>query len=273
MLNTRAATFYKISPSGNTTLLFEGLHYTQEEKNIMASTALKSTHLGGEQAGFIDIKQGILHMAGGEFCANATRSLALLMAMQHALQPKQTWRGQIKTSGFSEILSVKVQCLENGTYDVTLYLPLSHIPKPQILAEGKVLMALPGIDHLLIDASLHPFEPQHWQAHAQNMRKIHALEQGNAVGCIWWEKQLHAQDFTIHPVVMVPDPYTECYENACGSGTMALALYLYSVTQQKEYIVQQPGGFLSINIEKNANNTLVGIGGMVSLVAKGQTFL
>ncbi len=63
--------FYKLNPSGNTTLLFHGLHYEKHCKNIFASKGLMD--LSAEQAGFMDINSGELQMAGGEFCINVTR--------------------------------------------------------------------------------------------------------------------------------------------------------------------------------------------------------
>ncbi len=272
MQNNLTIPFYKISPSGNITLLFEGLDFSQEQKKIIASQGLKSSHLGGEQAGFIDIEKGILHMAGGEFCANATRSLALLMALQHSLKLGEIWQGSINTSGFDAPLSVQVHCLSHAAYHVTLYLPLEHIPEAQILAEGNVLMPLPGIDHLLIDAHMHPFDITHCLSLAQNFREKFNLGQNQAAGCIWWNKISNSQEFFINPVVMVPDPFTHCHENACGSGTIALALYLYSTTGQRDFIVHQPGGILSISIDNRSLNNIIGIGGNVSLVASGQCF-
>ena len=75
-----ALTFSKWSPGGNTTLLFPDAGQRPAEQARLASLALDSSMLGGEQAGFVNLSQHKLRMAGGEFCVNASRAVGALLA-------------------------------------------------------------------------------------------------------------------------------------------------------------------------------------------------
>ncbi len=277
--------FYKVNPSGNMTLLFEGLHYTQEEKQHIALTALHAQHLFAEQAGFIDIQKGQLCMAGNEFCVNATRALALLMAKHAHIDTTNSWEGTIHTSGFDAPICVRVcNNMPAQSYNVTLRLPLTNIPQSKTLGDGFNLITLPGIEHILIDTKILPFDAQSWKEQAQQVRNTFALHKNSAIGCIWWDESTHAttntaqevdtMHLTAHPIVMVPTPYTECYENACGSGSVALALVLHEKFAKTSFYIHQPGGYLHIELKlEDKAQCYALISGPVNIVASGQAYL
>ncbi len=276
--------FYKVSPSGNMTILLEETPYTQKASHGISGEIISSQHLGGEQVAFIELKKGILRMAGGEFCANATRALGLVMAMQEcALQPGCQWHGSIQTSGFKEPLAVTVKMPEidkiGHGHDVSLRIPILKAPAIQELAKGVVLVTLPGISHLLIDAELYPFSPQHWQESAQTFRQKFDLEQIPAVGCLWWRaiKGTQSQNLLcalhMHPVVLVKNPYSLYYENACGSGTLALGLWLQQQSGKEQFYVRQPGGYLTLSFHVQQGVLMADLGGPVHLVAQGEAYL
>ncbi len=276
--------FYKVSPSGNTTILLEGLHLSTEQMLAISAKALCPKHLGGEQVCFVQVQEGILRMAGGEFCGNATRSLALIMATQNGcLEPGCAWQGHIDTSGFDQPLYVTVKMPEVDNirhgHDVSLHIPITTPPLMRELAKGIVLVSLPGISHLLIDAELYPFSEKHWQENAQELRTKFALEHIPAVGCLWWRSIKNTQSqhllctLHMHPVVMVQNPYTLYYENSCGSGTLALGLWLQKLSGREEFYVHQPGGYLSLSLRKAArpqDGMTAILGGPVHIVAQGQ---
>ncbi len=278
--------FYKVSPSGNMTILLEGAYLSAHEQHALATQALAAQHLGGEQVGFVDVENGVLRMAGGEFCGNATRSLGLLMAERAGvLAPGHVWQGSIDTSGFKERLKVIVKMPEvdkvRHGLDVSLHIPILTAPIMHELAKGVVLISLPGISHLLIDAERYPFSPQHWQENAQALRQKYDLEDMPAVGCMWWHATKGPQSqhllcaLHMHPVVLVKDPYTLYYENACGSGTLALGLWLQKHSGKEEFFVRQPGGYLSLSVRKvpqTQGALMAELGGPVHLVAQGQAF-
>ncbi len=275
--------FYKINPSGNMTVLFEGTHFSQEEQLFFTQQAISSQHLHCEQVGFVDTAKGILRMAGGEFCVNATRSLGLTMALQatqHNLSHE--WKGQVLTSGMQEPLTVEVKKPEIDTlrygYDVTLHIPVPTLPPMQEVSKGLVLVTLDGISHLLIDAEIYPFCAETWQESARAFRQQLGIDHLPAVGCIWWSPIVnqHSQHkvckMRMHPVVRIQHPYTECYENSCGSGTLALGLWLLKTTPQRICFVQQPGGYLSLEFQEHGYMRYALLGGPVHMCAQGQAF-
>ncbi len=278
--------FHKINPSGNITTLFEGVHFSAAQMQEIAEQAISSRHIGCEQVGFVDVKNGILHMAGGEFCANATRSMALLMAMEQEppIAPGQEWRGKVFTAGYDEGLTLVVKqpeldAVKQGL-EVLLLLPMPTLPPMVELAKGIVLVRMQGIDHLLIDAEIYPFSQNDWKKHAQRFRQQFGLESGPAVGCMWWSPIVGAASqhllcsVHMHPVVRVLSPFTECYENSCGSGTVALGLWLYKSSGKQQFFMQQPGGYLSLDYRDHATyGTVAVLGGPVHRVASGQAFI
>ncbi len=308
--------FYKVHPSGNMTCLFEGIHLNQLERKTIAAQALRQNHIDGEQAGFIDIDKGILHMAGGELCINATRCLGLLMALRAGCTAQgQKWQGKVQVSGMPDAheslyMEVEKPCVQHTSpmapasvvdapHMVTLHMPMHPIPPMQEVEKGLVVVRMPGITHILLDITYHPFPKDGWKEKSAALRKKLQLEQELAVGCIWWKslapaesyahmsdagmtctgtKNYTAQHLRIDPVVFVKNPPTECYENACGSGTLAVTLWLYTQNQQQSFVVQQPGGYLTVAFhsteqqENRASALMAHIGGPVFVVAQGTAF-
>ncbi len=278
--------FHKLSPSGNMTLLFEGLHFSSAERAMYASQGLLPCHIGAEQAGFVDIEQGILEMAGGEFCINATRSLALLMALKQNIANSDPWHGVVHSSGFTHPLQTTVIQVKTNEanhkfyYNVDLSIPLQEMPNMDELEDGINLVRLPGISHILIDEQYLPFKSNDWQNQAAYVRAKYGLMDETALGCIWWHERLNdavhndivQSHFFIHPVVSVKNPWAEHYENACGSGSLALALWHYSKTKLTNFIIQQPGGHLTLRIQEDIQALKTVVGGPVNLVASGMAY-
>ncbi len=268
------------------TILLEDRQFSREQKHIIAEQVLNINHLHAEQVGFIDIQNKKLDMAGGEFCINATRAFALILA-EYAGTENNTlpWEATVQASGCHTPLSLEIlhgQHGLSGAKNVQVYLPFEQFPSMQLLENGVVLVHMEGIKHLLIDENIYPFTAKHWKEAALHMRQKFQLEEENALGCIWWnlldKKQniLHNEADNViqllaHPVVRIATPLTECYENACGSGSLALAFWLHHQSGNNHFCVHQPGGHLTVNIVKNTN-IVACVGGSVSLVAKGQAF-
>ncbi len=277
--------FYKVSPCGNMTLLFDDMSLSVDAQQYFVAQALTEGHLGGEQAGFINSEKGLLRMAGGEFCLNATRSLGLVMAMRAGLDFAQMpqWQGQVRTSGMDTPLAVRVNAAKIGNeHDVFLSMPCTWTDSfAEKLSDGIFIQRLPGVVHMLIDERNMPFQKHTWQHDAKMLRQKYALEHEPAVGCIWWspentahtdEADITCMTLMIHPVVRILHPYTECYESACGSGTVALALMLYHTYQCRCFEIHQPGGPLTVHIDGTKDDLMAIVGGPVSMVAQGQAF-
>ena len=275
--------FYKVSPSGNMTILLDNKGLIPSQKLSLANYALNDQHLGGEQLGFIDIENGILEMSGGEFCANATRSLALVMALNSGYtgDNNETWQGTLQCSGYSQELGVLVK-KQGDSHNVSLYMPIDNTIEIKELSLGFYLVSLPGIKHLLIDAEKYPFPNGDWRDTVRKLEQIFNLEELPAIGYIWWklfeedksEQEIvaeHICHMEMHPIIRVLEPLTECYEHACGSGTLALALYLQKTLQRNNFSMHQPGGALNISFSMEDDKIAI-LSGKVCLIAQGELF-
>ena len=138
---------------------------------------------------------------------------------------------------------------------------------------GLTLVRVPGIDHLLLDETLHPF-PQDWAAAAAHLRHRWGLGRDGAAGCIWWRETPEGLRMT--PVVWVAEPGSTVLENACGSGALACACGLPRVrshAEEKTVAILQPDDTpLFLRLRKKAHSWRADIGGDVLLIADGKAY-
>uniref|UniRef100_B8DKF9 Diaminopimelate epimerase-like protein n=1 Tax=Nitratidesulfovibrio vulgaris (strain DSM 19637 / Miyazaki F) TaxID=883 RepID=B8DKF9_NITV9 len=301
MHHQSALHFHKFSPGGNTTILVTDPVPTPLRAAV-AAELMGEHHVHAEQVGFVTLA-GVcprIDMMGGEFCGNACRSLAALLALKRVLHagPGGLMSGAIASSGVSGTLPVRVVHTPHGP-DAAVRMPLPSFaaatptaspeaagaaPKRadqdgatfqlvQPLAEGLELVRLPGIVHLLLDASAHPF-PDDWQAQARVLIARHGLEDEPAAGCIWHHGPLAAPSIT--PVVRVRDTGSILLESACGSGSLAYGLHRAAATGGETALaVRQPSG-ATIRVSVNRRDGLTPeawIGGTVRQVASGTAYL
>lgn len=275
----RALPFFKLSPGGNTTILVPDTGLSVAQHPLVAEEILRAGHLEAEQAGFIDLAQRRLRMAGGEFCVNATRAFGLVLALESGLplsSPQEArWRGTAYTSGMEQPVALEAVCTARG-HTVSLDLDLPETPPCHALAPGFTLVRLPGISHLLIDAAHMPFPPD-WREASAILRQRYGLNDCEAAGCVWWRRQ---QGIVVaNPVVAVKHPRTVCHESACGSGALALALALSRDAEIAPGIetaldIMQPSGLpLHVALAPQPSGVRVRIGGAVRLVAQGTMYV
>lgn len=279
-IDMRALPFFKLSPGGNTTALLVADNISPEQQRAAALEALHPLHLFAEQVGFVSPLTPELHMAGGEFCINATRSLGLLLALEERLPSQleengqKRWRGEVRTSGIPRPVILEVTRTADG-YDSALHLRLPDQPEPERPDPGVALVRLPGITHLLLEEALHPF-PQDWRADAALLLRRYGLESEDAAGCVWWRgtmDNLHSS-----PVVTVKEPHTVIFETACGSGALALALALAQDANgwsaSGRYSVMQPSGMpMDVALAPGEAGMDAVVSGPVRLIARGEVWL
>ncbi len=175
---------------------------------------------GAEQAGFLIDSISIPHfeMAGGEFCGNAARSVAILISR---IQERQSV--SFTMSGFAGVVRAFVRELSSSDYFVECVFPELPTKTEKIdLEDGKqaTIVDLGGIVHVVIEGDF-PENPEEYKAKHRNF--VHDLSLGNrdAVGVIWFK--MAGNSVRMHPVVWVKEIDTFFYEKACGSGTIAVA--------------------------------------------------
>lgn len=289
-----ALTFSKWSPGGNTTLLFPDLGQRPAEQARLAALALDQSCLGGEQAGFVNLSQKRLRMAGGEFCINASRSVGALM--EHAATGRRTDQAalegcapsparapgnddlspnapertdEIQVSGWQTPVRLRTR----GTAPFWRVEALLRLPACPIttVEDGAHLVRLPGICHLLLGESAHPL-PDDCHAAAAQMRQRHGLEAEPAAGVIWWRERQGQLEML--PLVHVRDAGTTFLENACGSGALSLALCLARAGARRAFSIMQPGGTaLDVRLFTENGVAMAGVDGPVTLVARGNVWL
>ena len=261
-------TYAKWDPSGNTTLFLLEKPASDELRVKLAQAALNRPDLAAEQAGFIWATT--LQMAGNEFCLNATSALAahLYTTTSKNLEPKSF---SLQVSGWPSPILAMAQANRTNAIDVTLTLELPKFSLeilPNKMSEQIFLVQFEGISHFLI-----PKKCSHETAPMtlKELIKCAHLESEPCVGCIWWE-ELGPNQFQITPLVFVKDVGSCVFEQACGSGSLALALYL---AQKKQTLgcpitIYQPShAQLSCQVDQKTAQ----VKSQVNFLAQGKTSL
>lgn len=279
--------FYKISPGGNTTILVtDPIVSNPADRALMANCLMDQLHLNAEQVGYISQLDSTprLDMMGGEFCGNASRSLAALLAFSSSDKliedTEGSLSGAIEVSGVNRSLKVKVK--KQGEFlDASVEMPINssiEAIKEVSLHKGIIMhvVEMEGITHVLIDEDVFLFPEGDHVNVSEAIRISLGLTEESAVGCIWYKKSLGK--YSIKPVVWVKGTNSTYFETACGSGTVALGLFLSKEGHSDVNIaISQPSGssiWVSVDFNKEDNCfNEAWIGGNVSIIARGETFL
>ncbi len=261
--------FSKWSPCGNTTIFFNDTVPSGERREL-AQKCLGPGELAAEQVGFISPSERHLAMAGGEFCLNAARAFGayLLHAMSTGSGDEEK-TFTITVSGWPH--PMKVSCRGKCPhFTAMLTLPLPAVTVSPV-GEGLALVRLPGITHLLLDTTLHPF-PRNDRSRARqtalDFQKRLRLTEEACFGCIWWKND--DAGCAIIPLVHVLETDTLIFEQSCGSGSLALAIHLLSSGESHLSVGQPAGSSLAISMVPERREVLVE--GSVDLIAEGTYF-
>ena len=226
-------------PAGNTTIYvldrFPQSEYGEVGKQLLANEALDA-----EQVGFITGPR-TMEMSGLEFCGNATRAFAYLMAKtEGATEPLDM---TVRVSGTDGPLVVKVDPANDysGTempLPVAIY-SVPDIPVPE-MREG-ILVDLGGIMHLVVvdvEASQERFDA----ARAYIAEKYDPA----AIG-VMFLTNVNTDDLRMTPIVYVRDVDSVYWEGSCASGTAAAAVAMAYGQEDGVYggTLRQPGGELT----------------------------
>lgn len=270
--------FWKITPGGNPTVLLLAEDIPQSRRASVANAVMNEQHLCAEQVGYIRFdKKPRLDMMGGEFCLNATRAFAALLAEKKLLSPcgKNSFCGNIEVSGVQEDVSVRVVMGGEKLSFAEACLHFSSLPVPEIFPEGRILIHVPGISHIIENGSFPA--PANIAAYCEKERLLCAVSHQEAVGHLWLGKSTidgEIEKAELIPVVWVRDTNTLCRESACGSGTLAAALALHSRNGRTVFRIQQPSGsILHVRMEKQRAGWDIWVGGPVRMTARGETDL
>jgi len=215
----------------------------------VAEKAMSYDYLHAEQVGFLvpprskDAVIG-LEMAGGEFCGNATLSAAAC-AVYKGLTDSQVF--YIDSSGSDKPIKCRVEKVSDYCFNASSTMPKAkRIESMEFELSKKIvrgsLLEFEGISHFVLEAE---------DDFAEYMELIKALNQvvdASAIGIIPYRK-LTDKAYKIKPFVHVKAIDSNVFEQGCGSGSLALGIYLkqaYGIS--KEIEVDQPGGIIRVGL-------------------------
>lgn len=266
--------FVKYSPGGNPTILIRNARLSPEERTKAANELMHFLHVGAEQVGYADTLSDPPHleMMGGEFCINAARSMAVLMAQSGRLRPAPENRllGHVTVSGTDDPLLLKVRSLDHeALFEAAVRLEYARPPLVEDVAPEIRLVRLPGITHLILNARRTPASETP-ETTAAELRARFDLEREPAVGCIWTDRETGR----ITPVVWVRQTGSVCRETACGSGTLAAALAGALPCRDGLFSAVQPSGeILEVETRASDKGRQAWISGPVHVVAEGEAYV
>jgi histidine racemase len=265
-LFSKQTSLYDCFPGGNDTFMvmntaFEREHYPRINQRIL------ERYPKFEQGAVLEksSKGGVLRMqmTGGEFCGNAARSAAALIAETYtydqALTPVANYSVikndggilsfTLEVSGTESLISTRVAPAHGG-WDVEIELPRmaqrrvdSDIP---LELGGQTVpctvVTLEGISHILIPENTMPFvnDQETLQTLVADAISQLGWSELGAFGLIWMRDE--GGQVAIEPVVYVKAIQTCIYESACGSGAIAVALASTNPGQTRATSVRQPSG-------------------------------
>ena len=276
----------KISPTENMTVLVEtpvpGARHAEIVEKLMAYGGVNC-----EQVGYIEpprdpAARARLQMMGGEFCGNATMSLASFLCFCDAMPAGAQADIPLEVSGMEGTLACHVCCLAEGEYEGTVQMPRPLSISRQTLAFSNtaysvICVRMDGIAHLLIDAKqvggagtsgscqgARGAEPT-----AVFLDLLHAwapLFAEEAVGLVLCDFERDE----IRPLVYVKPTGSAVWERGCGSGSAAYgAAMAWKTGREVEIPVRQPGGTITVR----AGEKGVSIRGKVKIVMRGEAYV
>lgn len=247
--------YTKISPTQNITIMVKTP--VPAERQSWVSERLMALEPDCEQVGFIEPSQSCdakLKMMGGEFCGNASMSLAALLARRDGMERQNL---KLEVSGVDEPVSVFVKAAPGG-YDGVVDMPLPTEIAPHKFGKYTLpLVRFPGIAHAVITDDM-PIE----------LAKTVVREWGNELNeGAFGLMLLDRENLSLTPIVYVRDTDTVVLESSCASGTAAVGAYLAG----EELTLKEPGGAMSVRTRReNGVLTKLELMGNVVFLREGQ---
>lgn len=272
--------FIKVNPVENMTLFV--LDQIPRKDHIRVSNKIMHySNLHAEQVGFIEVSKNDnslirLQMMGGEFCGNATRSLAAFMVHNNYPQIKKSgdkFMVPLEVSGVNFIINCKVKELsKENLYDSTIEMPLPlSIKKFYLDFEDNSISVrrvnLPGIAHFIMDKTKINDKEKFYNLIKDKMSK----ENYDAFGIMYYD---YKENF-MEPLVYVKSTDSLYWERSCASGCCALGATLsFAIKDSIEKSINQPGGNLKVNVEyKNEKINSIYLSGEVEIVSEGIAYV
>ena len=259
--------FVKMNPTQNMTILVE-TPVPREQHGEVARLLMAGDSVCAEQVGYIEPAENPkadahLQMMGGEFCGNASMSLAALLAMRDGLDDGEKRSYTLEVSGADNLVGCTI------VRDAEAFIGEVDMPLPYKIGtteQGYPAVFFPGIVHLIIpEDALSPADAEKFAPMWCSMLNADAL------GLLLTDKALTH----MRPLVYVRGCNSSVWERGCGSGTAALGAYKACSTGcDAEVSVSQPGGTIRA-LAKIRDEKIVSlrIRGRVAPVCAGRAYL
>ena len=241
--------FVKASPCRNTTVFVED-DVSVFVRARLARYLMNDEVLAAEQVGFLvpplyEVSALRVEMAGDEFCGNASLALRALAVMRGLRATGTPFF--VECSGSESPLRVSAESVAPGRWRGTVELsPKARILEIELSSAGVTyhgaIVELPGICHFCIESE--PFSQETYDALLKQLTK-HIVS--DAYGIIPYRENGN-NGFSICPYVAVPAAKSFVFEQACGSGSFALGLWLARIRGLTRLDVMQSGGTIHVEI-------------------------
>lgn len=265
--------FVKLSPTRNMTILVTD-PLPRAVHGDVAEQLMAYGSVGAEQVGYIEPPslfgaRARLQMMGGEFCGNASMSLAAYLACLDNLPDGQSASYPLEVSGAADIVPCQIE--RRGDH----YLGTVRMPLPEALDSLRIsagrsypLVRLPGIAHAIVPAS------EMTPAEAESGIAGWCADCGaDALGILLLSDDLRA----FQPLVYVRSTGSSVWEHGCGSGTAAMGAYFAAQRHESTRLeLSQPGGVMQVQAcWDGAAGCLreLKISGLVKIAAIGQAWV
>ena len=257
-----------LDPTGNVTALVESAHAIDAQPRV--ADAIMEGHPEVEQVGFVSyagMEPGVdvgMRMAGGEFCGNATMSVAAWFAERKlALSTGDEVSVVVRVSGTDRPLEVRLRREGAGFYTAAVLMPeaLSH-EVLELAFEGVSarvpLVLMQGISHLIIEADCDLFSLLETPGAAEAAVRQFAGEIGSdGLGLMFLRHE--GSERALRPLVFVPGADTCFWERSCASGTSACGMLEASHRGAAvDVSFSEPGGILRVTSEAGGQTWLYG---------------
>lgn len=252
----------RAAPTGNTTILVLSPIPAGER----AETAARLMKLDGgwaEQVGFVskDGENDRLDMMGGEFCGNASMSLAAFLASERGLLTAQV---PLVVSGAPDRVNCSV--VKNGEdWFCSVDMPLPESLELEEFDFGGKAFRLwtarfPGIFHIIVPEGVFSREDAE-----RAVRKWAADTGADALGILLFSRE----KLEMAPLVFVRATDSAVWERGCASGTSAIGAYLAIYEGGAVADISQPGGIIEVEAAAASGRiTVLRVSGKVRLLGK-----
>ncbi|WP_025640629.1 diaminopimelate epimerase [Schnuerera ultunensis] len=269
--------FVKVNPVENMTLFVLDPVPREEQMNV-ANKLMKYSNIHGEQVGFIEREGSYirLQMMGGEFCGNASRSLAAWMVYNEyptVERMDEGYKVKLKVSGVEGI----IECVVLPTDKRNSFWSTVHMPLPLAVEENSIeyggslvktiRVDFPGITHFIVDGKGIEDKEKFYNKLKWEMDQ----DEYEAFGIMYYD---YEKNF-LTPLVYVKATDSLYWERSCASGTSALGAALaFEKNTPLSKNVSQPGRNLEVLVDWTKDSlSNIGLKGLVDIVAEGTVYI